>query len=441
MYGGMADDFDDAGGEPGDDVPAIPGDPDSDAEYGEDESNGPGPYGMHNAPYEECPECGYLGSDEECPECGASMGGGGMDDNDLVSNRDLYPTPEDVDQDDEDMNDWYKQSLDAEADDEFDDTDDGSGKFGGFESGGFDDITSPNSSLPYPRKPKLFNPDVQESLMHFMVSARNIIDRNRNAGRGAIGEALNQSWQHHVQGFDARYAPTKVQVSLQALAKRFPEFRPLTESGAMDKLGGTAIGKTGGGPKDPKFLAPNDQPGMGDMKELGEPLGKKQKNNLDGTPTIKGTAKGMSENVQRLTKYVQKHLQEGAAKLRGKFQVSFACLVQEGKAINRTTYRARLAEAVADVEELLQFHKSDNVVLEATFHNGKKAVLLHRIPMLQVAKRNPLVAEGRTLFRFARHAEQYAEHLMSEGLTCKMLPHNWGSAVQVVTEKKRNSGK
>ena len=499
MDGGMDDmdgGMDDMGGgmdDMGDDMDAgaIPGDPDSDSDYAEDESNGPGPYGMHNAPYDECPECGYLGSEEECPECGAMIKGGSGE-NDLVNDRQLFPSPADVDEDDE----FYTQGGDDEFGPEggLNDMDDFGGEMGdmggegplrpigppigdddmgmddmdddtgmddmGMDDIGVDDEVSGGAGAPLgdwpkssrrtgkPTRPdvgsdisrdKLFDPDVQESIKHFMVSARNIIDQNRDADRRAIGEALTTSWKYHVPGFDARRAPTKVQMSLNELAKRFPRFNPLTEGDAMDKLGGTAIGMTGGGPKDAKFLAPGDQPGMEDMKELGEPLGKKQKNNLEGTPTIKGTEKNsVKENVEKLTKYVQKQLREGASSLRGKFGVSFACLVQEADGrLNRTSRRVRLVEAVTDLEELLQFHKSNKVVLEAAFYNTKKVVLMHRIPMLPVRRHNPMVTEDRALFRFNRHAEQYAQHLVEEGFTCKLVPHNWGAAVQVLSEKKK----
>jgi len=470
------------------------GDPDEDPEYDEDESNGPGPYGMHNAPYDECPECGFLGDgSEECPECGASMGGG-MDENDLVGDRQLGASIQDVDDADE----WEAQGYGDEGEEAWDSEWAAEGGEESVPVGGMDDMmggmdemmsgmdevggmgdmgdmgdmddfgsdssmddevlgstgappgdwpksyhrtekaTRPGSNM---SREKLFDPDVQESLKRFMVSARNIIEQNSDADRRAVGEALTQSWRHYVAGFDARQAPSKVQQSLHELAKRFPRFNPLTECDAMDKLGGTVIGTSGGGPKDAKFLAPNDQPGMKDMKELGEPLGKKQKNNLEGTPTIKGTGKGLEENVQRISKYVRKHLQESAASLRGKFNVTFTCLVQEGSQINRTNKRVRLAEAVADVEELLQFHHNDKVVLEASFNDGRKVVLTHRIPMLQVVRRRPIMSEDSALFRFTRHAEQYAEHLMGEGYSCKLLEHNWGAAVKVLTEKKKKNAK
>lgn len=350
---------------------------------------GPGHYGMHNTPWDEDPDTGNIGSEDEL----------GVDDEEDIygQGRELWWTPEDVDEEDD--------------------------YFSGFDDWEFDEDE--------------FSETWQESVKRFFKSAHNIIERNAGANRKAIGEALNRSWNHYVKGLDARRTPGKIKSSLQEMAKRFPTFRPIAESDAMDKLGGNSICDGGDGPADEKMLAPADQPGPDDMNDHGDALGKKQKNTADSTPVIKGTEKGLKENVQLLTKYVRRQIKEGASSLRGKFDVTFSCLVQEGDQLNRTDNRKQLAEAIADVEELLQFHHSDNVVLEANFHNGsRKTILVHRIPMLQIAKRPPIVAEGAALFRFARHAELFAERMMSEGHTCRLAGHNWGAAVKVLSEKK-----
>jgi len=39
------------------------------------------------------------------------------------------------------------------------------------------------------------------------------------------------------------------------------------------------------------------------------------------------------------------------------------------------------------------------------------------------------MSEGKVLFRFARHAEKFADHVMAEGLTCRLTSHNWGVAL------------
>jgi hypothetical protein len=414
-----------------DDSSTVAGDPDLDPEYQVSDANGPGPHGMHNTPYDTCPECGYTGMEEACPECGADMSeaGGGMGEEDLVSDRDLWYTPEDVDADDE----YFSRAYDVDDVEEEDFEDDEVGPMSGWVGPNPPQAKKRPSMVP-PMESKVFSPEIKESLAGFMRSARSIIGDNQQSRNGAIGEALSESWKHYVGGFDPRQAPQKVQMSLQELMKKFPTFDPLSECDAMDNLGGVAIADAGDGPKDKPITQPTE------TTEMGEPLGKKQKNKI-GTPIIKGTekkltgnSKSVKENAEKIARYVKKQLQEGAPSVQGKYAISFTCLVQEedGSA-NRTDTRSQLAEAVADVEELLQFHNNDNVVLEAYFTDGNRVVLKHNIPMIPVAKHAPLVSEDMTLFRFARHAESHADTLVSEGLTCKLVPHSWGAAVQVLT--------
>lgn len=448
---------------------------------------GPGPYGMHNAPYDECPECGYTGMEDVCPECGGPMGeAGGMGEEDIEDFRDLGAwDPEAVDEIDEFESGGYRPGAANPLE-----VDQSSGmrypkeRWDEGERMPFEGKVAPDglaegmnererafarkagrrelglSASPMGSAERgerrrrnserqqfiarqrvedkgAMAEDIRESLTNFMQSARHIIGSNKGGNTKAIGEALNQSWKHYVGGFDPRQAPSKVQASLQELAKIFPSFDPLAEC-AMDKPDGTALGG-GDGPKD----GLPDQPS--ETTEMGEPLGKKQKNVYDVTPIIKGTEKGLTgnsksvkENAEKLAKYIRKQLQESAPGMRGKYQIQFTCLVQESDgSVNRTDTRTQLAEAVADLEELLQVHGSDDVVLEAYFVNGQRTVLKHNIPMVPVAKHGPLVSEDSALFRFNRHAEQYADNLVSEGFTCKLVPHSWGSAVQVLSEKKK----
>jgi len=434
------------------------GDPDLDPNYQMDSSNGPGPFGMQNAAYDTCPECGFTGNEEMCPECGGEMseagemgeeGFGGETDPELAT-ADEY-----MDWEDRAMEQGGYYAHDAPYDDEEEDMhgdDDEVGPMSGWVGPQqLDSPTNPQDDLDaMMREPprssmnrmesKVFSPALKESLTSFMQSARGIIgDNSQQSSRQSIGEALNQSWRHYVGGFDPRRASTKVQMSLQELMKKFPTFDPLSECDAMDNLGGVAIADAGDGPKDKPITQPTE------TTEMGEPLGKKQKNNLDGTPVIKGTekkltgnSKSVKENAEKLAKYVRKQLQESAPTTKGKYAVRFACLVQEEDgSVNRTGTRSQLAEAVADLEELLQLHDNDSVVLEAYFTDGNRVILKHKIPMIPVAKHGPLVSEDTALFRFNRHAENYANNLVSEGFTCKLVPHNWGAAVQVLTEKKK----
>ena len=165
-----------------------------------------------------------------------------------------------------------------------------------------------------------------------------------------------------------------------------------------------------------------------DMQDHGEPLGKKLKNHHEETPIIKGTGKGMDgkkqfrENLRRLNN----HFSELANRRFSKYSI----LVREADGrYNRTKPRPTLAEAIVDMEEVLQLHNHTTVVLEA--HNVKGIKSFAAIP---VKKRAPIVSEGKSLFRFNRTAEASARLLIREGLACTLKQHNWGYAV---TPKKK----
>jgi hypothetical protein len=295
---------------------------------------------------------------------------------------------------------------------------------------------------------QVHSPQINESIRKFMVSARNIIGRNQGQRRSAIGEALNHSWDYHAGGVNPRQCASKIKNSLQDLMEKFPGFSPLTEAGgdAVKSADGSVIGGGGGGGNKSSFLPETDS----DMKDEGEswPRSHRTQKSPEETPIMKGTAKGMDgtggnaktvkENVARLSRYVKKCLKEGVKGLSGKHEVRFTCLVQEDNGtVNRTSTRIRLAEALADAEELLQVYPADQVVLESYF--GQKGYCLRKydIPLTTVKTRGPLVAGNKALFRFSKIAEQYADNLVAEGYTCRVGRHNWGKAVQVLTEKKK----
>ncbi len=218
------------------------------------------------------------------------------------------------------------------------------------------------------------------------------------------------------------------------------DFNFLESSSKMEKMGGKPIG---GSSKPGNAISVDGNPGPDEMEDHGEPFGANQKNDLSGTPTMKGTGKGMSEskqlvkrNVAKLATHVKKHLVEHAKRNPKCTYAGFAVVVQEGRSLNRTPKRGTLAEALADAEEVLQIHSDRNVVLEAYLSkNGqiKKA----RIPITTVKRRGPLVSEGKALFRFRRTAENYADRLMNEGTICKIDRHNWGHSVRAVSRRGR----
>ena len=393
-----------------------------------DMQHGPGEFDDHGSPTDSCPECGEMTSpgEEACPGCGAPI-------DDQMGPMDMMAGG------DEDLG-GYAGANAAPAV--------RNAVFGGMSPGGGGRIgrpVAPGRSISPNLEATLVNsPEIMESFNNFMSAARRILEHNHDFHREHIAEALNYSWIYHARNTDPSKAPAKVQQTLQGLMQTFPGFRPVMEGGgdAMDKADGTAIG-TGGGPGNSSdFLAAKDQPGPDEMKDEGEPLGKSQKNTYEETPEIKGTHKGMDgkgsvaqsvkENVARLSKHVQKELREGAKKnLRGKYTVGFSLMVNEDKRRNRTASRTRLSEALADAEELLQLHDADDVTLETTFTDKSGTIALKQdIPLFTIKPRGLMVSEGMAIFRFKRTAEDFANELVAEGATCRVVTHNWGRAVE-----------
>lgn len=444
LPGGGIDDYE---GPPLDDGDGMPYDDIFNQSQDMDTMGGAGQFG------DGCPECGAPDTGEEsCSECGTEMGMGseeaGYGSNDGSRAAGPMGTPEDVDWEDE----YYGATYDGPP-------------FGAPPSEYGDQIRRPdaaiNGGVRRPSRPGRNNdggapgspfnnrgngmesritnsPKIMESLHNFMHSARRILENNQEFNPQHIGEALRYSWSYHARNVNPRTTPTKVRMTLEGLAKRFPAFAVVVESGtdAMGSSDGTAIG-TGGVAKNTSHLPTTDT----EMNDEGEPLGANQTNNLKGTPEMKGTAKGMDgkgsvpqavkENVARLSRHVQKAIKEGARSLRGKYNVRFSVIVSEGKNKNRTPFRIRLAEALADAEEILQFHEANDVELEATFSDSRGAVVLkHDVPLLTIKPRGILTTEGAALFRFQRNAENFANELVAEGISCRVVGHNWGSAVR-----------
>ncbi len=276
----------------------------------------------------------------------------------------------------------------------------------------------------------------QESIDNFFRSAHSIVEHSPGFSRLDIGEALNYSWDHYAGRIDARKLPTQVKKPLSELVKRFPRFSPLTEANkAMEKGGGSGLESSQ--MKQSPDLA--DQPD--DFTDAGHPYPSAPKNaghaNVGGVPGNQNSAGTMGEsrevanrNVTKLSRHVNSSLRTVAKNLKGKYGVVFSTLVREGKNTNATPRRRRLAEALADTEEILQLHGPDNVLLEATFvdENGREAKR-HEIALPKVAKRGPLTSNGGPLFRFKRNAEAFANKLVSEGTTCRVAPHSWGYSV------------
>lgn len=482
----------------------------------------------------ECPGCGYQGEEAECPECGAEMMDALGEDvpgelageygdvpemlgHDKASQLDELPSPEDDNYDP-----MYNDKASQEAD--------------FFEPEG--ERKSPPGRAPYAEsRQTITGPRIVESLKRFMTSARSMIERNPQARQRDLAEALNHSWRFHAGNVDAHSCPSNVQQTLQGLMNKFPGFSPLLENEGMDGPEGSKL-NGGDGPKDNLPKQPVEMTTHGE-KNL---LGKRQTNNLDGTPVIAGTGRGLTgrstnesaipgqmasppaagaapatsgttkpaaqgaaapatsgtakpaaqgaaapaaqgtakpaaqgtaaqgapaapgtatqavqENIARLNSHVKKSIAEGARTLRGKYDLVFSVAVSEskddlpdfikdkmkkrgskkgkkGKKKNRTPPRDNLAEALADAEELLQIHSPEKVTFETTFLGPQGRIALKQdTPLFTIMPRGPLVGEGKALFRFNRTAEAFADQLTTEGVTCRITAHNWGSAVQAQT--------
>lgn len=380
------------------------------------EMGGPGPFG------DACPECGTPDSGEEsCPECGTSLGA--MDDMDALEGpgTDFGELDTDIDFDDEMARQHVASSLPDEEEP--------MGPSGGMVRGS--DIRR------MARESVVVGPAMMESVKNFMTSAKSIIERNQgDFHRKSIGEALQLSWDYYANAVDPRRAPSRVRSSLHSLMRSYPPFNPINESGggdAMESGGGSSVNERKTTSSD--FLPDTES----DTTDEGEAWPRKHSHEPEDTPVVKGTEKGMTgkgnyaqsvkENVSRLAKHVRSSLVEAARGIKGKYGSRFSVLVNENGQLNRTPYRNTLAEALADAEEVLQFHPANSVVLETYFHQKGNIIRKFDVPMVKVKKRGPHVSEGKALFRFRRTAEDFADRLVQEGKTCRINNHNWGHAV------------
>ncbi len=280
------------------------------------------------------------------------------------------------------------------------------------------------------RRTKSKKKESVKALETFIHTAKNIVE-----GRGSAVD-LNQAWDKHVGKADIALISESTAQVLNTLSAKFPGFQPLVEDGigtsAIDSPTGMAIGKSKGDGITPTIP---EQPTK--FKELGDKnlLGKKQKNNLEGTPTIPGTAKGMAEstfraNIAALGRHVRKLIGEASGSLNGKYNLEFNLQITEGNVVRPTKTRTSLAEALVDAEEALQFHNPEDVTLVSHFKGiGGQIMLKQDVPLITINDRGPLTAEGRTLFRFKRNAVLFAESMADNSVVSRVQEHNWGYAV------------
>lgn len=214
----------------------------------------------------------------------------------------------------------------------------------------------------------------------------------------------------------------------------------------MDQDGNRVGGKSGGGkggtlPQDEtdmeevfdKNLLDADQENVGDGQVSFDRGGLGTMHDGHGP---KGTAPepkvGIKENVKRIEMRVKKRLQECLNGVRpGKYGLTFAAIVAgKNRKIHTAPLRTSLVEAATDAEELILLYGNARVMLEARLSSQAGKVRRERIALPALRRRGVFVSEGRAMFRFPKHAEMFAAQLLREGATCRVVPHNWGTAVE-----------
>lgn len=289
-----------------------------------------------------------------------------------------------------------------------------------------------------------FKPQDSNSLHNFLNSAKSIISNSHNYSNATVTEALNESWRSYASDVDVKSLTTETQKALTTMMRKYPGFDPINESGSDAVLPAKGKGLPQGGAsgqmpnvKEPKFA---------ELDSKDDLIKRKPKSNLDVTPEVpnsgvgydgKGKAPKMEalakqdpilmENVAKLTRYIRKQLSEAARD--NVRSASYAMLVKEQQEVAKTPTRYSLAEAIADAEELLLFHRPENVRMVVNFTTDKGKTGKTQIDMLSVKARDPIFSEEKALFRFQRNAEQFARELAAEGVTCKLGKHNWGCSL------------
>lgn len=189
----------------------------------------------------------------------------------------------------------------------------------------------------------------------------------------------------------------------------------------------------------PNVKMPQPKTDMKDHGGIHSKLKGKPKNHADETPVVSGTgnmktAGVMKENAGRLAKYIVSVLKEDARTR--KYLLSYNVIIHEGRKKRKMRHCPSVAEAIADLEECLQFNEPKNVSLNVSHHAADgQLVFTKEIPMIAISRHRPLMAEGRFLFRFAGNADRFAYKLVSEGIGSRLEKHNWGYAIKPYPRK------
>jgi len=268
-----------------------------------------------------------------------------------------------------------------------------------------------------------YGAQVAPAMAKFENVARKLV---KNGGN--ISEKLNAAWKSCVGKVNLDLLPSKYKPLLSEMKKH--GLKIVSESDSkMDSSGqgDKALFNKGDGPK----IKLPDMPSPDDIdEETSDNILNHSTNNDLSDKTFDGPSEAIKKNMKKLVEYVVNSL--NSFKIPKNSKSYYTILVTEKVGKNRTKVRNSIAEAVADLEELLQYHNYNNVVLEAHYVRDGVEVLKRDVSAIPVSKRGLNVVEGVALFRFNKHANAVVNQLMKEGKSSRLLTHKWGVALQTI---------
>lgn len=174
----------------------------------------------------------------------------------------------------------------------------------------------------------------------------------------------------------------------------------------------------------PKDGITKDHKGM--TGDLGE--NEKVTNKGGGWEKLTGGGSDMKENVSAMSRRAKASIQEACSQLRvpGRYKMSFD-VCSPGVKPNRYMH---LAEALVDLEELVQAYGIDGPHLKVNFHGNGQIVESAVVHTGTIRRRDPIIAENRVVFRRSEVARDFADQVANAGSKCLVSAHPWGAAVK-----------
>ncbi len=174
----------------------------------------------------------------------------------------------------------------------------------------------------------------------------------------------------------------------------------------------------------PKDGITKDHKGM--TGDLGE--NDKVTNKGGGWEKLKGGGSDMKENVAAMGRRAKASIQESCSNLRtpGRYKMTFD-VCSPGVKPNRYMH---LAEALVDLEELIQAYGVDGPHLKVNFHGNGQIVESAVVKTGTIRRRDPIIAENRVVFRRSEVARDFADQIAGTGSKCLVSAHPWGAAVK-----------